>query len=272
MMEIIEIIFSAFQESKERGSFVLFYLLALGLGLAVAWDRYGNTKMEDNWMVEEAKKQIQLWPFLYGLLALVLVVMNPLAIWVIHKITPVTGQYYKVWSLLLFLFLCAYGMVCFLSILREKKQRIWVVFGFVALIGLAGSGYGLTTERTAKKDYKEEAMVIQWIQERNPQAMVLATDSVLEYAGVYEPQLKVLYGKDIYTANLDLGIQDAYPADFMNLYEALKEPQKSMGEISKVAVAYDCDILVIEKFENAPDKAGVYYKEEETNRYILYMR
>jgi len=98
--------------------------LALGLGLAVAWDRYGKTELEDNWMVEEAKKQIQLWPFLYGLLALVLVVMNPLAVWMINKITPVAGQYYKVWALLLFLFLCAYGMVCFLSILREKKQRI----------------------------------------------------------------------------------------------------------------------------------------------------
>ena len=238
----------------------------------MAWDRYGKNKMEDNWMVEEAKKQIQLWPFLYGLLALVLVVMNPLAIWVIHKITPVAGQYYKVWGLMLFLFLCAYGMVCFLSILREKKQKIWVVFGFIALIGLAGSSYGLTSERMSKKDYQEEVVVIQWIQETNPQATVLATDSVLEYIGVYEPQLKVLYGKDLYTANLDLGILDTYPAEFMNLYEALKQPQKSMGEISRVAAAYGCDVLVIEKFENAPDKAGVYYKQELTNDYILYAR
>ncbi|MBR4983803.1 MAG: hypothetical protein IKY94_14760, partial [Lachnospiraceae bacterium] len=75
MKEIIRIMLSAFQETKESGSYMLFYLLALGLGLAVAWDRYGKTEMEDNWMVEEAKKQIQLWPFLYGLLSLVLVVM-----------------------------------------------------------------------------------------------------------------------------------------------------------------------------------------------------
>lgn len=272
MMDIVEIILSTFQESKEAGSFVLFYLLALGLGLAVAWDRYGKTKMEDNWMVEEAKKKIQLWPFLYGLLAVVLVVMNPLAIWLINKVTPVAGQYYKVWSLLLFLFLCAYGMVCFLSIMREKKQKMWVALGFVALIGLAGSGYGLTAERYGTQDYMEEANVIQMIQETNPDARMLATDSILEYAGVYEPQMQVLYGKDIYTANLDLGIMDAYPPELMNLYEALKQPQGAMGEISNVAAMYDCDVIVVRRFENAPDKAGAYYKKETTENYILYMR
>ena len=75
MIEIMEIIISTFRENKAAGSYTLFYLLALGLGLAVAWDRYGKTEMEDNWMVEEAKKQIQLWPFLYGIATLLLVVM-----------------------------------------------------------------------------------------------------------------------------------------------------------------------------------------------------
>ena len=58
MIEIMEIIISTFRENKAAGSYALFYLLALGLGLAVAWDRYGKTEMEDNWMVEEAKKKI----------------------------------------------------------------------------------------------------------------------------------------------------------------------------------------------------------------------
>ena len=272
MIEIIEIIFSTFRESKEKGSFALFYLLALGLGLAVAWDRYGINKMEDNWMVEEAKKQIQLWPFLYGILALILVAMNPLAIGLINKLIPISGQYYKVWSLLLFLFLCAYGMVCFLSILREKKQRILVALGFVVLIGLAGSGYGLTAERYGRADFAEEAFVVQVIQEKDEDALVLAVDPVLEYMGVYEPRMKVLYGKDLYTANLDLGIMDTYPPELMNLYEAVKQPEGAMGEISKVALMYDCDVLVMKKFENSPDKAGVYYKKEVTENYILYMR
>ena len=76
----------------------------------------------------------------------------------------------------------------------------------------------------------------------------------------------------MYTADMDLGIMDAYPEEYLHLYEAVKSPQGAMGVISKTAVLYDCDVLVIRKFENAPDKAGVYYKREETENYILYMR
>ena len=272
MIEIMKIIISTFQESKAAGSYTLFYLLALGLGLAVAWDRYGKSELEDNWMVEEAKKHIQLWPFLYGLTAVILVVMNPLAIWGINKLTPIAGQYYKVWGLLLFLFLCAYGMVCFLSLLREKSQKAFVTIGFVILIGLAGSSYGVMAGRPGKGDTVEEAQVVQWIKEFKEDALVLAVDPVLEYMGIYEPGMQVLYGKDIYTANMDLGIMDSYPLELMHLYEAVKQPQGCMGEISNVAYMYDCDAVVVKYFENAPDKAGVYYKREITDNYILYMR
>lgn len=271
MKETAEILFSTFQECKESGSFVLFYFLALGLGLAVGWDRYGKTEMEDNWMVEEAKKQIQLWPFLYGLLALV-TVMCPLVLWGLNRITPVAGQYYKVWGLLLCLFLCAYGMVCFLSIIREKKHRPMVALGFVLLIGLAGSGYGLTSERADPKEYTEEAFLMEEIKERDEDALVLADAPVVEYMGVYEPEMRILYGKDLYTADMDLGIMDTYPTELLNLYEAMKQPKGAMGEISSVAVMFDCDVLIIKQFENAPDKAGVYYKRAVTENYILYMR
>ena len=272
MREILKIMISTFQETKASGSYVLFYFLALGLGLAVAWDRYSKTKMEDNWMLEEAKKNIQLWPFLYGLCAMLLVVANPIAIWVFNKITPIAGQYYKVWSILMFLFLCAYGIVCFLVLLRERTQQIILIGAFAVIIGLAGSGYGILAERAGKSDYTEEAEVAQWILEKEEDSLVLATDEILEYVGVYEPKISVLYGKDIYTANMDLGIIDSYPPELTQLYETMKQPEGSMGEISNVALMFDCDILVVKAFENAPDKAGVYYKRETTSDYIIYMR
>lgn len=272
MREILNVMLSTFQESKEAGSYFLFYLLSLGLGLSVAWDRYGKTEMKDNWMVEEAKKQIQLWPFLYAILALVLVVINPVVVFLFHKITPVTGQYYKMWSLLLLLFICAYGFVCFLSILREKKQKMILVAGFVVLIGLAGSSYGLLSQRHGKDAYEEEAVVIEYVKVAGKEARLLATDSILEYAGVYEPQIQVLYGKDLYTPNLDLGIMDAYPPELLSLYEAMKNPQDCMGEIANIAALYDCDVIVVNRFEEVPDKAGAYYKEEETSNYLIYIR
>lgn len=272
MKEIVRIMLSAFQETKESGSYMLFYLLALGLGLAVAWDRYGKREMEDNWMVEEAKKQIQLWPFLYGLLSLVLVVMNPLVIWFFNKKTRMEEQYCKVWGLLLFLFLCAYGIVCFLSILREQKERLLVVVGFVLLIGLAGSNYGMTAERPGKQAYEEEAQVAQFIRDENEGAMIVATEAFVEYLGVQEPELNILYGKDMYTPNMDLGIVDTYPMEVIQLYELMKQPQGSMGKISRMADLCECDVIVTGYFENAPDKAGAYYKESVTENYLVYIR
>lgn len=272
MSEIINVMFSTFRECKEAGSYFLFYLLALGLGLSITWDRYGKSEIEDNWMVEEAKKQIQLWPFLYATLALLLVVMNPIAVFLFHKVTPITGQYYKLWSLLLLLFLCAYGFVCFLSILREQKQKLLLIAGFVILIGLAGSNYGILSNRHGSAVYEEEATVLDIVMNVGDDAVLLATDAVLEYAVAYEPQVKVLYGKDLYTPNLDLGIMDAYSPELLGLYEAVKQPQECMGEIANMATLYDCDVIVVERFEKAPDKAGAYYKEEETSNYLVYIR
>ena len=272
MKEIVRIMLLAFQETKESGSYMLFYLLALGLGLAVAWDRYGKTQMEDNWMVEEAKKQIQLWPFLYGLLALVLVVMNPLVIWLFNKKVRMEEQYCKIWGILLFLFLCAYGIVCFLSILREQKQKLIVVVGFVFLIGLAGSSFGLMAERPGKQDYKEENEVVQFIKAEAEDGLILASEPFLEYIGVQEPEMRVLYGKDMYTPGLDLGIMDTYPVETAHLYEYMKQPKGNMGTISKMAMWCECDVLVISYFENAPDKAGEYYKKAVTKNYLVYVR
>lgn len=272
MSDMVRVMLSAFQQTKEQGSYILFYMLALGLGLAVAWDRYGNTKMEDNWMVEESKKQIQLWPFLYGLLALILVVMNPLIIWFFNKKTPMAGQYHKIWGLLLFLFLCAYGIVCFLSILREQKQRLLVIWGFVMLIGLAGSSYGLTADRPGREDYAEEESVAEQIKKYDDEYLIVGAQSFLEYIGVHEPQMKVLYGKDMYIKTMDIGMLDVYSDDIIRLYELMRQPKGSIGEISKRASMSGCDVIVTDFFEDSPDKAGDYYKKKVTEKYIVYIR
>ena len=272
MREVIKEMIFTFREYKEAGSYFLFFILALGLGLSIAWDRYGKSEMKDNWMVEEAKKQIQLWPFLYAALVLVLVVVNPLMVFLYHKMTFITGQYHKMWSLLMLLFVSAYGFVCFLSILREEKQKLLLVGGFVLLIGLAGSSYGLTANRQGKEEWKEEEKVLGIVKQEEGEILLLAVDPVLEYVGIFEPEIKVLYGKDLYTPNLDLGIMDTYDPELLNLYEAVKNPTGCMGEIANTAFMYDCDVIVVERFENAPDKAGAYYKEEETDSYLVYIR
>lgn len=271
MQSLIEIMVNAFQSCKEAGSYFVFYIIALGLGLTIALDRSGKVEMGDNWMVEEAKKEIQLWPFLYGGLALLLVAANPVVVFIMDKVSPVSGQYYKIWSLLLLLFLCAYGIVCFLSILREKHHKKIIVIGFIVLIGLAGSGYGIMAERHSKVDFAEEEQVLQLVQSTGEDIILLATDHIMEYAGVYYPQIQLLYGKDLYTS-MDLGIIDTYAPELLGLYEAMKNPQECMGEIANVAAMFDCDAIVVGKFDKSPDKAGSYYKRHETEEYFIYAR
>ncbi|MBQ9991298.1 MAG: hypothetical protein IJP31_10235 [Lachnospiraceae bacterium] len=278
MQMIWEMMMTAFNGVKESGSYVLFYLLALGLGLIVAWDRYGNSKSPDNWMVEEAKKKIQLWPFLFGLLSLLLIVVNPVSIWILNRLSPIQGNVEKLWSLLLMLFLIAYGVVCFISLLGEQRQKNIVVVGFALLIGLAGSNYGLLSERNGEEVYEsqKEAQVALYdarkeMAVRRPEAIVLAPASFLEYAGIYyNGYIRVLYGKDLYTPNLDLGIVDAYPEEFLGIYQMVENPGENLELLSEMAVLYDCSIIMLEDFEGKPDSFGSYVLMEETGDYLIY--
>ena len=271
MQSTWNIMVTALQSSKESGSYILFYLLSLGLGLTVAWDRYGKSKMEDNWMVEENKKKIQLWPFLYGILAGILVVANPISIYLLDKLIPISNQYFKIWPLFLMLFLIAYGITRFVSILREERQKIMFIIGCSVLIGLSGSNYGITAERQEKSDIQEELEILEIIEEKGEGITLLATDSITEYAGIYYPTIPLLYGKDLYTP-MDLGIIDTYPAEWISLYESMKNPKENLEEITDKAATYACDIIVLRKFENSPKQSKNYKKTYTTEHYIIYER
>ena len=95
MKQVIEMMFSSYETAKQGGSYFLFYILALGLGLAISWDRYSKTDTKDNWMLEEAKQKIQLWPFLYGLCSLFFIAGNPVSVWLLDKLWPLEGRYFK---------------------------------------------------------------------------------------------------------------------------------------------------------------------------------
>ena len=277
MQAIWDIIREAFSVAKEAGSYLLFYLLALGLGMIVAWDRYHNKNNEErtNWILEEAGKRIQLWPFLFSLLALGLVA-NPLCIWLLNKISPIQGQYEQSWALLLILFLIAHGTVCFYDMLAEHKQRTILVLGMVILTGLAGSSYGILSQRQSETFYAGEKAVAELVLElRQDENLldgkaVLAADAVTEYLAAFYPEVLLLYGKDLYTPNLDLGIMDAYSEELLGIYEAMKNPEENLEHLAEMALLYDCGILVVEHFEKAPGKAGSFLLQEKTQDYLVY--
>ncbi len=272
-MEIVwDTMITEFSQIKEAGSYFLFYLLTLGLGMMVAWERYKSGKSGDNWMVEEAKKQIRLWPFLFALCALVLVVANPVSIWILNKISPIQGQFYQVWPLLMPLFLIAYGVVCFMSLLPEQKQKSILVLGFVLLIGLAGSSYGLLSVRQGEEAYSSERQIMEAVPEENREGILLAPNKVLEYAAIYEPEILLLYGKDLYTPNLDLGIMDAYDPELLSVYEAMQNQEENLELLGEMAFSYGCEIMVLDAFDQAPETIGEFTRVDGTGNYFIYVR
>lgn len=272
MKEIMDLMVLAFQSYKENGSYFLFYLLALGLGLAIAWDRYVQEETNDNWMLEEAKKKIHLWPFLYGLLSLLLLAANPLLIWILNKISPIGGQYYKIWALLLLLFVSGYAMVCFLSLLREQRQKTILIVGFIVLIGLSGNAYGLMSERKGHKELEDELRVSEYLLSQEENLLVLGVPAVVEYLGVNAPEIELLYGKDLYTPDMDLGIIDQYPEEFITLYEMVNNPRENLDELMERTSLYGCDYIILSYNEDLPDKAGKYEQKEIIGDYIIYGR
>lgn len=275
MQLILEIMTTAFYEVKESGSYLLFYLLALGMGILVTWNRYRGTEAGNEWISKEEGKEIQIWPFLYSLLALVLVAANPLCVWVMNKVSPIQGQYERSWSLLLLLFLIAYAVVCFYDFLEDPKQKVILAVGMILLTGLAGTSYGiLSSGEVQTTDGEREAaqVVTQLLEETSDlrEKPLLAAAPLGEYLAVTCPQVRLLYGKDLYTPNLDLGIMDAYPEELLGIYEAMKNPEENIEHLTQMAYLYDCGVLVVDGWEDAPKQAGNFILHEQTEDYIVY--
>ena len=272
MKQIIDMMLSSYEASKQQGSYFLFYILALGLGLTISWDRYSKTDTKDKWMLEEAKQKIQLWPFLYGLCSLVLVVGNPISVWILNKIYPLEGNYFKLWSLLLFTFLSSYAIVCFLSLIREDGKKVILLLGFIVLISLSGNFYGLLSERRSGEQNQWEQQVMEYLdQEKQEVIRLMGAEEIIEFIGIHMPQVQLIYGKDLYTGGMDLGILDAYDPGLLAVYEAMKNPGEQMEIILEAAVYYDCNTLIFSNYDEAPNRLGNYEKKETIGNYVIYM-
>ncbi len=276
MQLILDIMTTAFYEVKESGSYLLFYLLALGLGVLVVWNRFRGVEANSEWIREETGQQIQIWPFLFSLLALILVAANPLCIWILNKISPIQGQYEKSWSLLLVLFVIAYAVVCFHDFLSEPKQRIILTVGMIILTGLAGTSYGILSRSGQQEDSSGECEAAEMVRDILEDTLelrekpLLAAAPLTEYMAVYCPEVILLYGKDLYTPNLDLGIMDAYPEELLGIYEAMKNPEENVEHLAQMAYLYDCGVMVLDAFEKPPKQVGGFLLYGQTEDYTVY--
>lgn len=256
-------LWDTFTRTKEGGSYFLFYLLALLLGVALGYIRHKKRNTDGG--------TLPLWPFLFGAIMLILVVANPMAVSLLQHLFPVLGDMTKIWPLLLTSFLIAYGAVCFLETIPEQKTKNILIVCFAVLIGLSGSFYGLLPVKPAEK-HVEEAAALAYLEDLGEGIYLAAPEAVLEYAGVHHPEMFLLYGKDLYTPNMDLGIVDGYASELYGVYDGMKNPEECFGDIADIAGLYDCDAIIIKRYEKAPKTQGIYQLLGETDEYLVYTK
>ena len=165
----------------------------------------------------------------------------------------------------------AYGIVLLMSLMKEPKQRAAIMAGVILLIGLSGNGYGYLAGRQASNEM-EEYEAISLCLEEEAKGSVLAPDSIIEFLGANNKNIRLLYGKDLYTQGLDLGIMDAYDPELMGLYEAMKDPWENQELIAETAFSYDCGVIVMTLEESAPKTMGKYRYHDTVGNYMIYIR
>ena len=270
-----------FEQSKWGGGYFLFYLLALLLGGYLLREEKRPANDENQ---SEKQKEYALWPFAYGAWILVLTAANPITLYLLGRLFPVLADVSRLWGVLPVCFLIAYGGTVLWDKIHESmggigKQKARVALGIAAvlLIGLAGSGYGLVDPagengRTNPEVRGEIRSALQAVKQTEPPIYLVAPEEVLAYARIEEPSLYLLYGRDLYTPDMDMGIMDGYAPELMGLYEAMKNPEDCMEDIAAMSGLYDCSAIVIDAYEGAPETVGMYKKVKDTGRYLVYIQ
>ncbi len=256
MQEVIRQMETTIRTLQPAGSFGI---LCLAAAVLLLWQ----------WREEEK------FAGLYGLLTIG-VMCNPAFVWLAAAVFPELAGYTPFLPLLPVLTVGAAGAVVLLELRQKQAERLALLAGLAILIGLAGSGYGIRTERAGGFSLQavpvEEKQVLELVKEEAPEGLMLAADAVAEYAREYAPGLRLLYGKDMWTSGLNLGIMDVYGEELTGLHESMQDPEVCMDDITAVAAMYECDLVVVKRFESARETEGNYRLAAETEQYLIYRK
>lgn len=253
MQGIIDVMQQTFLDVKAGGS----YLALLIVGLIILY------RLND-------KKNV--WYILYATCILILVCMNPFLMVVLVKAFPVLGSYRLMLSLVPVLLIVPFAVSEMIDRIRDSKQTKVMLLLVLFVIGLAGNMYGLYQGQTAQADVlsKEEKQVIAYVEEKQP-ALVVADSAILPFLRTHATSdLQLLYGRDLYQANTDLGIMDVYPEELLGLYEAMKNPEDTIQDILATAELYGCDLVVVKAYEKPLKKVGHFQLAYTTDNYLVY--
>jgi len=213
------------------------------------------------------------WYIYYILLTQVLVVMNPVVVVILSKAFPVLESYSVFMLLTPVLMVIPFAAAELLEKAKDDKQGgVWLLVVAI-VIALSGNLFGLyTSEAKGISSTTEQREVISQLKELQQEQVlfVVADESVLPYVRTEAPEITLLYGRDLYQPGMDLGIVDMYSEELLSLYEAMKNPEDTMGDILATADLYGCNAVVVKKFEDAPEQMGHYEQYYDSENYIVY--
>jgi len=255
MSAVFTTMYTFFQNSKLEGGYLLLFALSLVV-LYVADDNRNK------------------WLALYPVVLILLVVANPLTIWLLSQVFPVLANYEQVAVLIPVLIYIPFGAVELISGLKDHRERGVVSIVLFLFIAISGNMFGIfdgDTRTTANKYNDERKEIIAYANNVAEQGgLVLGDDEILPFITSYGDNVPLLYGQDLMTFNGDLGIMDTYDDGIFQIHNLMWTPEEDFESIAAMASGYGCDIIIMNKFENWPERAGNYRIDKQTPNYLIY--
>lgn len=253
MRETIDIMLRYFSDSKLAGSYFLLFLVSIVL-------LYYLDRQKNRWFI------------LYGISVLVVIVMNPVIMWVLMQMFGSLSSYGPVTLLVPILFYVPFAAAELNDSLKDVKQRRLVTAILVFLIFICGNMCGLIKDYSVYDNNisdSEELDIVGYLNGVRPN-MILADEALIPVISSRGNALPLFYGRDLWTANMDTGIMDGYNEEAYTLFDAMKNSEENADFIADTAYEYRCDIIVMDSFEEAPAVLGNYKRTKQTDNYLVY--
>lgn len=254
MQGIINTMIQVFHSIKAEGSYVILLIAAMYI----------------LYRVNSNKNQ---WYIYYVLLTAVLVVANPVTVWILSKAFPVLGSYHTFLLLMPVLFVVPFAVTEFVEKAKDEKQGVAWCLIIVVIIALSGNLFGFYQREGAvlvcSREQKQLLQQLEEEQAENP-ILLVADESILPFVRTEAPSISMLYGRDLYQPGMDLGIVDGYSEEMLSFYEAMKNPEDTIEDILATADLYGCNAVIVRQFEDAPNELGHFKRTICTDHYIVY--
>lgn len=254
MINTFNVMLQYFSQTKLAGSYFLLFLVSIVL-------------------LYYMNKEKNVWFIMYGIVLLVLVIMNPVVVWVLSQVFPVLSSFAPLTLLVPILFYIPFAATELTDNLKERRIRHLVVCILVFLIFICGNMCGFIKEYSITEyniSDAEERGIVDYLNEKQP-SMVLADESVIQCITARGNVIPLFYGRDLWTANMDTGIMDGYNEEAYTLFDAMKNSEENADFIADTAYEYSCDIIVMDYFEHAPLLLGNYKLDKKTMNYLVYI-